>query len=269
LNLLLTAAGAGRRFRREDLATPKPLIRVRGRELLLHTLDSFCFQAGDRLLLGVQRSDGVRERLEGRLALEFPGLAVHWVELEAVLPGQLATAIACLEESRNLGAGALAEPLLIHNCDTGFAWPPTAEGEACLRIAPGEGTAYGSMAVFAAEGEHWSFGLPAPDDPQSAIEIREKQRISPLASIGLYGFRSGAEFLRDARRWIRTADPLNGEHYVAPLLQAALERGERVLLPRVEGVRLFGTPAELCRTFAISRQELLAANTVGMTSLFP
>jgi NDP-sugar pyrophosphorylase family protein len=269
LNLLLTAAGAGSRFRREGLATPKPLIRVRGRELLLHTLDSFRFAAGDRLLLGVQRSDGVRERMEGRLGEEFPGLRVEWVELDELLPGQLATAIACLEESRSLEAGALEEPLLIHNCDTGFTWPRTAEAEACVLFALGERAAYGSMAVFEAQGEHWSFGLPAADDPQRAIEIREKQRISPLASIGLYGFRSGAEFLRDARSWIRTADPLNGEHYVAPLLQAALERQERVLLPRVEGVRLYGTPAELCRTFAITREELLASNSVGMTPTLP
>ena len=33
-----------------------------------------------------------------------------------------------------------------------------------------------------------------------------------------------------------------------------------VLLPRVEGVQLYGTPAELCSTFGLTWDELLTAN---------
>jgi hypothetical protein len=254
LNLLLTAAGAGSRFRQEGISTPKPLIRVQGKELLLHALASFELTHGDRLLLGVQRQHRVRQQLEQVLAQELPDVSVDWVELEELLPGQLATAAACVSRAWGDNDQALGAPLLIHNCDTGFAWP----GEGGRSLLPGE--AYGSMAVFPAAGEHWSFGRPDPADPRRALEIREKSRISPLASIGLYGFRHGGEFLADARRWLRDTQPLRGEHYVAPLLQGALERGETVLLPRVEGVRLFGTPQELCSTFGIDLAELRQQN---------
>lgn len=254
MNLLLTAAGAGSRFRQEGISTPKPLIRVQGRELLLHALASFRLGPGDRLLLGVQRRHKVRQHLERRLAAELPDVSVGWVELEELLPGQLATAAACVSQAWGKNDQALGAPLLIHNCDTGFSWP----GEGGLSLLPGE--AYGSMAVFPAEGEHWSFGRPDPADPGRAVEIREKSRISPLASIGLYGFRHGGEFLADARRWLHETQPLRGEHFVAPLLQGALERGETVRLPRVEGVRLFGTPHELCSTFGIDLAELRHQN---------
>jgi dTDP-glucose pyrophosphorylase len=243
--LLITAAGEGSRFRREGLTVPKPLIRVHGRTLLEHTLASFQLHPGDQVLIAVQRDHGVRERLDGTLPL-----AAHWIELEALLPGQLATAVHALEQL-NTTADLAEHPLLIHNCDTGFRWQAD--------LLP-DATAYGSMAVFEAEGDHWSFGKPDPTDPSRAIAIAEKQRISDLASIGLYGFRSLGRFLHDARIQLQSSNTVRGEHYVAPLLNTALERGDAVQLPRVSGVRLYGTPAELCSSFGISLDQLLAEN---------
>lgn len=255
--LLITAAGAGSRFKREGMVTPKPLIQVNGLTLLEHTLSSFALQPGDHLLIAVQRSHWIPEQLEGRLSAALPQVALHWVQLDAILPGQLVTAVHALNQTLpQLASAAAADPtLLIHNCDTGFIWHenlrPTSD-------------AYGSMAVFPAEGEHWSFGQPHPNDPSRAIAIAEKRRISELASIGLYGFSSTSRFLADAERLLAvdaaSSIAVNGEHYVAPLLNSAIATGETVMLPRVMGVRLYGTPSELCRTFGIGWTELLAAN---------
>ena len=252
--LLITAAGAGSRFQREGLSIPKPLIQVQGRSLLELTLASFGLEPGDQLLIAVQRAHRIPQRLNERLRAALPQVALHWVELDGLLPGQLATAVQALEQALpQLAPTDTSDPaLLIHNCDTGFAWheslrPPT--------------DTYGAMAVFPAEGEHWSFGQPDPSDPSRAIAIAEKRRISDLASIGLYGFGSTARFLGDARRQLAGSNAtVNGEHYVAPLLNSAIASGETVLLPRVEGVQLYGTPAELCSTFGLTWDELLTAN---------
>lgn len=245
--LLITAAGLGSRFRAEGISVPKPLIQVQGLTLLEHTLSSFSLAPGDQLLIAVQRTHGVAQQLGDRLQQTFPLVAQHWLELETLLPGQLATAVAALEQT----LPDSDQPLLIHNCDTGFDWQndllPSAE-------------AYGSMAVFPAEGDHWSFGQPDPQDPSRAIAIAEKQRISELASIGLYGFQSARRFLNDARQQLRSGNTVKGEHYVAPLLQKALSQGETVQLPRVGGVRLYGTPGEVCASFQINLEELRADN---------
>ena len=245
--LLITAAGEGSRFRSAGIAVPKPLIQVQDRSLLEHTLSSFALTPGDQLLIAVQRAHAVPEQLDDRLKAAFPSVTLKWLELDALLPGQLATAVAALEQCHPEGNPTL----LIHNCDTGFAWQgdllPSAE-------------AYGSMAVFQAEGEHWSFGKPDPRDPSRAITIAEKQRISEWASIGLYAFQSVSRFLSDARQELRSGDTVRGEHYVAPLLQHALSQGATVQLPRVGGVRLYGTPAELCASFNITLEQLQADN---------
>ena len=173
--LLITAAGEGSRFRAEGISVPKPLIRVQGLTLLEHTLRSFALAPGDQLLMAVQRAHGVHEQLADRLQQAFPLVAQHWLELEALLPGQLATAVAALEQTLPDGD----QPLLIHNCDTGFAWP----GQGGRSLLPGE--AYGSMAVFPAAGEHWSFGRPDPAEPDPARNPRDRTALRGLGGAQL------------------------------------------------------------------------------------
>ena len=245
--LLITAAGKGSRFQIENIQTPKPLIKVKDKTLLEHTLDSFKFKPGDQLLIAVQRTHEIPHKLDDHLKRTLPKVNLQWIELETILPGQLYTAVSALEKNQT----DLNLPLLIHNCDTGFQWQDD--------LLP-ENEAYGSMAVFPARGEHWSFGKPDPLNPNRAIAIAEKKRISNLASIGLYGFRSVEIFLNDAHKQLNNGDKVNGEHYVAPLLQQAINQGKIIELPRVNGVRTYGTPKELCTSFGIKFEELQANN---------
>jgi len=248
---MITAAGKGKRFRQVGLERPKPLISVQGEPLLLHTLRCFHLSAGDTCLISGQASHGLREALEPAIRQQWPEVQFHWIELNGLLPGQLASATASLEQwlnSETADSAHLQQPLLIHNCDTGFRWHP--------RCQPEEVDAW--MPVFEAEGDHWSFGVPDPADPSRAIA--EKQRISNLASIGLYGFRSIEQFRQQAALQLQQANPVAGEHYIAPLLHDMLSHGYSVSLPQVEGVQLYGTPGELCETFGISLNALLAEN---------
>ena len=244
--VLIPAAGSGSRFAQAGITTPKPLIRVSGQTLLEHTLSSFCWSSNDRLILAVRKEHGIREELNPILRDEFPNLCIEWVELDRLPPGQLATATRAIEAS----SITPNQILLIHNCDTGFHWNDQ------LDVIKG----WATMPVFEAKGDHWSFGKPDPGHPERAIAIAEKQRISPLASIGLYGFRSADDFLKRAKKQLSQGATLRGEHYIAPMLQGCIEAGEIVELPRVKGVRLFGTPQELCATFDISLEQLKSQN---------
>lgn len=244
--VLIPAAGAGSRFTKAGIHTPKPLIRVAGQSLLEHTLACFPLEAGDHLVIAVQRKHQVREVLGQPLHNRYPELRMHWVEVDELLPGQLATATAAMETSRV----DPSSPLWIHNCDTGFQW-----NESLNSI-----NGFASMPVFEADGDHWSFGCPDPNDPTRAIAIAEKRRISNLASIGLYGFTSIEAFLKQAHLHLVQGNTVRGEHYIAPMLHQAIEAGERVCLPRVDGIALYGTPAELCLTFKVSLDQLRDLN---------
>ena len=160
-------------------------------------MDSFQFKTGDQVLIAVQRAHEVPKLLDQRLRLSYPEVTVRWIEIDTLLPGQLSTATVALKRAKPNPN----QPLLIHNCDTGFQWQDN--------LLPSS-DAYGSMAVFPATGDHWSFGKPDPRDPNKAIAIAEKKRISNLASIGLYGFKSVGIFLSDAHKQLRTGETVKG-----------------------------------------------------------
>ena len=94
--VLIPAAGAGRRFERQGITPPKPLIQIAEKTLLEHTLSSFRFETDDQLILAVQKQHRIREQLGEKLQRHYPKLLIDWVELDALLPGQLATARAAV-----------------------------------------------------------------------------------------------------------------------------------------------------------------------------
>ena len=181
----------------------------------------------------------------------YDGIQITWLEIDDLLPGQLCTSYHTLTKLIEEDKAIEKLPVWIHNCDTGFTW-----NNQLSRI---EG--FSSMPVFNADGTHWSFGKPDPQNINQAIKIAEKNRISDLASIGMYGFESIKQFIQAAEHELKYGIQVNGEHYIAPMLQSFIERGKIVTLPRVSGVRLYGTPNELCKTFNLKLEDLISENT--------
>ena len=248
--IFIPAAGLGTRFSKLGLRTPKPLIKVNEETLLEKSISSFSVCTEDIIIIATQEIHKVKKIMKSKIENLFPNNLVEWVELNNTPPGQLATSFMALDQINEMNIIPERSKLYIHNCDTGFAWSPTLE----------DFSTFGLMAVFEADGNHWSFGKPSPNDPSLAIEIAEKKRISSLASIGLYGFQSLQHFLESSRNFLIHGTKVNNEYYIAPMLQSAITEGKSLCIPRVESVKLFGTPEELCKTFNISVNDLISSN---------
>lgn len=93
-------------------------------------------------------------------------------------------------------------------------------------------------------GDHWSFVVPDKTFAFQASRVVEKSRISDYCSVGLYQFRSGFEYL-DAYQ-ITYFGGGNAEHYVAPMYQSLIDRGDVVRFREFPSSRFdfLGTPAE-------------------------
>ena len=74
------------------------------------------------------------------------------------------------------------------------------------------------------EGSHWSFIVP--DDTQDHLVRRvvEKERVSDLCSVGLYGFRSSLSFSHYYTR-LYGEEHNQKEEYVAPIYQEIIDDG--------------------------------------------
>lgn len=248
--ILIPSAGSGQRFAKMGIEVPKPLIKVDGVTLLERSLSSFKVNQNDTLIITTQLIHEVKKILKPRIDYLFPNNHVVWLEVDELLPGQLSTCNYTLRLLTSSNIISKCDKLYIHNCDTQFTWNSNLD----------DFHSFGLMAVFQAEGDHWSFGKPSPNNKSLAIEIAEKKRISNLASIGLYGFKSVDEFLEASNNHLIHGSKLNNEFYIAPMLQSAINQGKSIYMPEVGGVQLFGTPKELCKTFEISVDELIAQN---------
>jgi hypothetical protein len=77
----------------------------------------------------------------------------------------------------------------------------------------------------------------------------EKEVISNEATVGIYNFAKGRDFVRAADLMIKRNLRVKGEFYVAPCYNQLIEEGENVVVARTgkerEGMYGLGIPADL------------------------
>lgn len=231
MNLIVTMAGKGERFRRAGYDMPKYQIEAKGRTLFDWSLASLrdCIPHAARTVFIVRAEDNAADFI--RAHAKANGIRdARVLELTYLTDGQATTAL--------LGMEGLPEnePVLIYNIDT-YVEPGALQYEA-LR---GDGC----IPCFRAEGTHWSF--VAADETGLAREVREKERISDNCSLGAYYFGS-AGLYRDAYTRLFSAGGLvGGERYIAPMYNLLIADGREVRMRLVDEsrVHVLGTPEEL------------------------
>jgi hypothetical protein len=83
----------------------------------------------------------------------------------------------------------------------------------------------------------------------------EKVVISDEATVGIYTFARGGDFIRGAEAMIAAGERVNGEFYVAPVYNRLLAGGARVGIDNVgsdgDGMYGIGIPADYERFVAL------------------
>jgi NDP-sugar pyrophosphorylase family protein len=117
------------------------------------------------------------------------------------------------------------------------------------------------MTMFA-DHPKWSYAQIGDDD--RVCRVVEKEVISEEATVGIYAFRRGRDFVRAARAMIAADERVNGEFYVAPVYNALIAEGATIGYDNVgvvdEDVHGLGVPEDLERFRALP----LSARAVGV-----
>lgn len=94
-------------------------------------------------------------------------------------------------------------------------------------------------------GTHWSFVEPYQHQSFRVKRVAEKERISDLCSVGLYGFRSSKSFSTSYKRFYFPGHSLK-EEYVAPIYQKIIDQGIPVEFREFPNSRFqfLGTPED-------------------------
>src|SRR5262249_52095313 len=110
----------------------------------------------------------------------------------------------------------------------------------------------GTIMTMWADDPKWSF--VRFDDRGKICEVVEKKVVSNEATVGIYNFRRGSDFVRAADAMIAKNLRVNNEFYVAPVYNELLAEGHRLAVYNVgredAGMYGLGVPADLERFLA-------------------
>jgi capsule biosynthesis phosphatase len=239
---VIAAAGEGRRFREAGFAEEKFEIQARGHSLTYWALKSLPLDIGQKIVVIGQAAKrqplerAVRRALDelGYLS-EFVKERLEFVWLPHLTRGQAETVLQSKVILRELWGLA---PVVVYNIDTYF--DSSRLKQRLMGFA--HSGLMGLMGLFPAEGEHLSFGRV---ENGKVVEAAEKRRISPLASTGLYVFKSLAMFEELVARHGAEVVAQARELYVAPFYNHVLSDYGPVGYDVAETVHPIGTPEEL------------------------
>ena len=247
MNFIFTIAGRGSRLWNAGLKVPKPLVKVKGKELLLWAMSSFDYSKIDNIYIISLESHGIRKKLEKRLSLIYPQCDIYWQELKEITNGQLETTIRVIDNFNING------PVIIHNCDSYFNGK-----DLCKMNLKNTKNIFGVIPCFKANGDHWSF--VKANNNNVALEVQEKVRISSNCSIGTYFFSSSIKLKKLATNYFREFNSKTNEIYIAPLYNYAIKQAEIVHICEAPNAKVFGTADELAQAFGIELSEIISTN---------
>lgn len=231
--VVITMAGRGSRFAKAGYKRPKYEIEALGRPLFdwsMLSLDAFR-NAGWRFRFAVRSELGARDYVLART--EFLEIAdAEILTLDTVTDGQATTALLLAETAPP------DEPIAIYNIDT-FVAPGA-------MMPPSQQDCAGWIPCFRAPGDGWSFARTGADG--KVVELREKQRISDHATVGLYWFDTASQYIDAYHTYYGIAGrEEKGERYVAPLYNQLIAEGKTVSIAELhrEDVGMLGTPEQV------------------------
>ncbi len=231
--IAITMAGMGSRFAKAGYDRPKYEIMANGISLFdwsMYSLEAFR-QAGWTFHFIARSGLGAPEFIHQRAkALGIKDVVIETVE--ALTDGQATTALFAAKQATP------TLPFAIYNIDT-FVAPHA-------MTPPAPDSCAGWIPCFPAPGEGWSF--VRTDAAGRALEVREKQRISDNATVGLYWFDSAARYVSLYEDYYAVAGrEEKGERYVAPLYNELIAVGQdvRIASLSMNDVGMLGTPDQV------------------------
>ncbi len=228
LNILIPMAGAGSRFEKAGYTFPKPLISVDGDPMIKVVIDNLNIDAN--YIFIVQKDHLNKYNLQYLLNMITPNCKI--VTTEGVTEGAACTALLAKEFINN------ECPLLIANSDQFVEWD-----SANFMYSMENNKIDGGILTFESTHPKWSF-VKLGDDG-FINEVAEKKPISNIATVGIYYWTRGSDFVKYAEEMIEKNIRVNNEFYICPVYTQAIEDNKKIKPYNIRNMWGLGTPEDL------------------------
>ena len=236
LNIVIPMAGAGSRFVAADYKDPKPLILINDIPMIRLVIENLRPKTEHRFIFICQQTHIDAYGLEDKLSAWAPACKI--IGLHGLTDGAASTVLSaehCIDN---------ASPLMIANSDQYI--------DANINTYLEDMNAReldGLIMTMKANDPKWSFVGVSDDGMVSRVV--EKEVISDDATVGIYNFKHGRNFVAAAKNMISKNLRVNGEFYVAPAYNELISSGATIGFYNIDdegavvGMHGLGTPSDL------------------------
>ena len=228
MNVLIPMAGAGSRFANAGYTFPKPLIEVNGKPMIQVVVENLNVEA--HFIFLVQKEHYEKYNLKQLLNLIAPNCDI--IQVDGLTEGAACTTLLAKSFIDN------DEPLMIANSDQFVEW----NSNECLYAFTAD-SVDGGIVTFKATHPKWSFAKLGTDGFVS--EVAEKNPISDNATVGIYYWKKGSDYVKYAEQMITKNIRTNGEFYVAPTFNEAIGDDKKIRAKEISKMWGIGTPEDL------------------------
>ena len=228
MNVLIPMAGAGTRFANAGYTFPKPLIEVNGKPMIQVVVENLNIEANYTFI--VQKEHYEKYSLQYLLNLIAPNCNI--VQVDGLTEGAACTTLLAKEFINN------DAPLVMANSDQFVEW----NSNECLYAFSADGID-GGIVSFKATHPKWSYAKVGEDGFVS--EVAEKKPISDNATVGIYFWKKGSDYVKYAEQMIEKNIRTNNEFYVCPVFNEAIQDGKKIRIKDIERMWGIGTPEDL------------------------
>lgn len=228
LNVLIPMAGAGSRFAQAGYTFPKPLIEVRGKPMIQTVVDNLNMEAN--YIFIVQKEHYEKYNLKYLLNLIAQNCKI--VQVDGLTEGAACTTLLAKEFINN------EEPLVMANSDQFVEWNSNE-----VMYAFNADSIDGGILTFKATHPKWSYAKL--DENGFVSEVAEKKVISDNATVGVYFWKHGSDYVKYAEQMIEKNIRVNNEFYVCPVFNEAIADGKKIRVKEISKMWGIGTPEDL------------------------
>jgi len=228
MNVLIPMAGAGTRFANAGYTFPKPLIEVNGKPMIQVVVENLNIEANYTFI--VQKEHYEKYSLQYLLNLIAPNCNI--VQVDGLTEGAACTTLLAKEFINN------DAPLVMANSDQFVEW----NSNECLYAFNADGVD-GGIVTFEATHPKWSYAKIGSEGFVS--EVAEKKPISNNATVGIYFWKKGSDYVKYAEQMIEKNIRTNGEFYVCPVFNEAIADDKKIRVKEIERMWGIGTPEDL------------------------
>lgn len=227
-NVLIPMAGEGSRFQKAGYSFPKPMIDVLGKPMIQVVVDNLGFDAN--FIYVVRKEHYDQYNLKNFLNLITPNCKI--VIVDKLTEGAACTTLLAEEYINN------DDPLIIANSDQYIEWNPIDFYYKMIETKADAG-----IVTFKSTHPKWSFAKL--NEKGNVVEVAEKNPISDIATVGIYYYKKGSDYVKYAKQMIEKDMRILGEFYVAPVFNEFILDGKKIKTYNIKKMWGLGTPEDL------------------------